>query len=89
MKWFLKWTLRLVFLAVVAVVLLLVFKNTILRMVAEHQIRAETGMDEDRPLLLRPVLASGDHRKSEALQHAGIRWHRIPHHSRIAYRVRC
>jgi uncharacterized protein involved in outer membrane biogenesis len=45
MKWFLKWALRLVFLAVVAVVLLLVFKNTILRMVAEHQIRAETGMD--------------------------------------------
>src|SRR3954464_3083520 len=45
MKWLFKWTLRLVFLAVVAVVLLLVFKNTILRMVAEHQIRAETGMD--------------------------------------------
>jgi len=45
MKWLLKWTLRLVFLAVVAAVLLLVFKNTILRMVAEHQIRAETGMD--------------------------------------------
>jgi len=45
MKWFFKWTLRLVFLAIVAVVLLLVFKDTILRLVAEHQIRAETGMD--------------------------------------------
>jgi uncharacterized protein involved in outer membrane biogenesis len=45
MRRLLKWTLRLVFLAVVAVVLLLVFKNTILRVMAEHQIRAETGMD--------------------------------------------
>jgi hypothetical protein len=45
MKWFFKWALRLVFLAVVAVILLLVFKDTILGMVAEHRIRAETGMD--------------------------------------------
>jgi hypothetical protein len=40
-----KWAIRLVILAVVAVVLLLVFKNTILRMVAEHRIRKETGME--------------------------------------------
>ncbi len=40
-----KWAFRLVALVVVAVVLLLVFKNTILCMVAEHQIRKETGMD--------------------------------------------
>jgi uncharacterized protein involved in outer membrane biogenesis len=45
MKWFLKWAIRMVVLLVVAVVLLLVFKDTILRLVAEHQIRAETGMD--------------------------------------------
>jgi uncharacterized protein involved in outer membrane biogenesis len=45
MKWFFKWAFRIVALLVVAVVLLLVFKDTILRMVAEHQIRAETGMD--------------------------------------------
>jgi|SRR5690348_14662442 len=45
MRRLIKWTLRLVFLAVIAVILLLVFKDTILRMVAEHQIRAETGMD--------------------------------------------
>jgi len=45
MKWLFKWVLRIVVLAVVAVVLLLVFKDTILRMVAEHQIRSETGMD--------------------------------------------
>ena len=44
-KWFLKWTLRLIALVVVATVLLLVFKDTLLRMVAEHQIRAETGME--------------------------------------------
>ena len=45
MKWFFKWALRLVALAVLAIVLLLVFKNTILCMIAEHQIRRETGMD--------------------------------------------
>ncbi len=40
-----KWAIRIIVLVVVVVVLLLVFKDTILRMVAEHQIRAETGMD--------------------------------------------
>ena len=40
-----KWAMRLVILVVVAVVLLLVFKDTILRIVTEHQIRKETGMD--------------------------------------------
>src|SRR5215469_13529893 len=44
-KWSIKWALRIVVLAVVLVVLLLVFKDTVLRMMAEHQIRAETGMD--------------------------------------------
>ena len=45
MKWLFKWVLRLIVLAVLAIALLLVFKDTILRMIAEHQIRAETGMD--------------------------------------------
>jgi uncharacterized protein involved in outer membrane biogenesis len=45
MKWFFKWAFRIVALLVVAVVLLLVFKDTILRMVAEHQIREETGLE--------------------------------------------
>lgn len=45
MKWLLKWILRIVALVILAIVLLLVFKDTILRMVAEHQIRAETGME--------------------------------------------
>jgi hypothetical protein len=45
MKWLFKWALRMVVLVVVAIVLLLVFKDTILRKIAEHQIRAETGMD--------------------------------------------
>ncbi len=45
MKWLFKWAFRIVALIVVAVVLLLVFKDTIFRMVAEHQIREETGMD--------------------------------------------
>ncbi|HEX4263437.1 MAG TPA: hypothetical protein VH597_03785 [Verrucomicrobiae bacterium] len=45
MKWFFKWAFRIVVLCIVLVVLLLVFKDSILRMVAEHQIRAETGMD--------------------------------------------
>jgi uncharacterized protein involved in outer membrane biogenesis len=41
----LKWALRIIALLVIAVILLLVFKDTILRKIAEHQIRAETGMD--------------------------------------------
>jgi hypothetical protein len=45
MKWFFKWAFRIAVLLVVAIVLLLVFKDTILRLVAEHEIRAETGMD--------------------------------------------
>jgi len=45
MKFLFKWALRIVVLAVVAVVLLLVYKDTILRAIAEHQIRAATGMD--------------------------------------------
>lgn len=45
MKFALKWTLRIIALAVLVIVLLLVFKNTILCLVAEHQIRAETGME--------------------------------------------
>jgi uncharacterized protein involved in outer membrane biogenesis len=40
-----KWALRVVVLLVIAVVLLLVFKDTILRKVAEYQIRSQTGMD--------------------------------------------
>ena len=40
-----KWALRIVVLLVIAVVLLLVFKDTILRKIAEHQIRSQTGMD--------------------------------------------
>jgi hypothetical protein len=45
MKWFFKWAIRIVVLCIVAAVLLLVFKDSILRLVAEHQIRAETGME--------------------------------------------
>jgi hypothetical protein len=45
MKWLFKWALRIVFLAVVTIILLLVFKDTILRRVTEYRIRAETGMD--------------------------------------------
>lgn len=44
-KSLIKWTLKIVVLAVVLITLLLVFKDTILRIAAEHQIRAETGMD--------------------------------------------
>jgi len=45
MKWFLKWAFRIVVLCIVAVVLLLIFKDSILCLVAEHQIREETGME--------------------------------------------
>jgi len=40
-----KWTFRLIALFIIAVILLLIFKDTILGMVAEHEIRAQTGMD--------------------------------------------
>jgi len=47
MKWFFKWLLRLFLLAVVLVVILLLSLNSILRVVAEHRIRAQTGMDAE------------------------------------------
>lgn len=40
-----KWALRIVVLVIVAIVLLLVYKDTILRAIAEHQIRVATGME--------------------------------------------
>jgi hypothetical protein len=45
MKWLFKWALRIVVLCIVAVVLLLVFKDSILRLTLEYRIRADTGMD--------------------------------------------
>jgi len=40
-----KWAFRLILLAVVAVVLLLIFKDALLRVAAENRIRRQTGMD--------------------------------------------
>lgn len=45
MKWLFKWAFRVIALLVIAVILVLVFKDTVFRMIAEHQIHAETGMD--------------------------------------------
>jgi len=45
MKRLLKWLFRIIALFVIAVILLLIFKDTILRKIAEHEIRAQTGMD--------------------------------------------
>ena len=47
MKWLFKWLFRLFLLAVVLVVILLLSLNSILRVVAVHQIRAQTGMDAE------------------------------------------
>ena len=47
MKWLLKWLFRLFLLAVVLVVILLLSLNSILRVAAEHRIRAQTGMDAE------------------------------------------
>jgi uncharacterized protein involved in outer membrane biogenesis len=44
-KWIFKWLLRLVVLVVVLVILALVFKDSVLRVVAENRIRSQTGMD--------------------------------------------
>jgi uncharacterized protein involved in outer membrane biogenesis len=47
MKWILKWLIRLFLLAVVLAVILLLSLNSILRVAAEHRIRAQTGMDAE------------------------------------------
>lgn len=44
-KWLFKWLLRLVFAATLLVVLVLVFKDSVLRLLAENRIRTQTGMD--------------------------------------------
>lgn len=45
MKFLFKWLLRLVLLVIVLAVLALVFKDSVLRVVAENRIRQKTGMD--------------------------------------------
>jgi uncharacterized protein involved in outer membrane biogenesis len=46
-RWFFKWVLRLFLLAVVLVVIFLLSLNSILRVLIEHNIRAQTGMDAE------------------------------------------
>ena len=46
-KWLFKWLFRLFLLAVVSIVILLLSLNSILRVWAEHRIRAQTGMDAE------------------------------------------
>jgi hypothetical protein len=46
-RWIFKWTLRLCFLAVVLVIIFLLSLNSILRVLIEHNIRAQTGMDAE------------------------------------------
>jgi uncharacterized protein involved in outer membrane biogenesis len=46
-KWIFKWLFRLFLLAVVLVVICLLSYNSILRVVIEHNIRAQTGMDAE------------------------------------------
>ena len=46
-KWIFKWLLRLFILAVVLVVIFFLSLNSILRVVIEHNIRAQTGMDAE------------------------------------------
>jgi hypothetical protein len=47
MKWIFKWLLRLVILVVVLVVVFFLSLDTILRLVMENRIRAQTGMDAE------------------------------------------
>src|SRR5277367_1003262 len=47
MKWIFKWLVRLFILAVVLVVILFLSLDTILRLVMENRIRAQTGMDAE------------------------------------------
>jgi hypothetical protein len=46
-KWIFKWLFRLFLLAVVLIVVFFLSLNSILRMVIEHNIRAQTGMDAE------------------------------------------
>jgi hypothetical protein len=46
-KWLFKWLFRLFLLAIVSIVILLLSLNSILRVWAEHRIRAQTGMDAE------------------------------------------
>jgi hypothetical protein len=46
-KWIFKWLFRLLILAVVLIVVFFLSLNSILRMVIEHNIRAQTGMDAE------------------------------------------
>src|SRR5271168_490419 len=46
-KWIFKWALRLFLLAVVLIVIFFLSLNSILRVVIEHNIRAQTGMDAE------------------------------------------
>lgn len=46
-KWFIKWVFRLVLLAVALAVALLLSLNSILRVLIEHNIRRQTGMDAE------------------------------------------
>lgn len=46
-KWFVKWVFRLFIVAVVLALVLLFSLNSILRVLIEHNIRAETGMDAE------------------------------------------
>jgi len=47
MKWLFKWLFRLFLLAVILVVILLLSLNSILRVMIENRIRAQTGMDAE------------------------------------------
>ena len=46
-RWFFKWALRLCILVAVFVVIFLLSLNSILRVVIEHNIRAQTGMEAE------------------------------------------
>jgi uncharacterized protein involved in outer membrane biogenesis len=46
-RWFSKWIFRLLFLAVVLVVALVLSFNSLVRVLIEHNIRAQTGMDAE------------------------------------------
>jgi hypothetical protein len=44
-KWLIKWAVRLVLLLVVVAALVLIFKDSVLRLIAEQRLRDRTGMD--------------------------------------------
>lgn len=81
-KFIFKWLLRLVIVAVVLVVVLLLSYNTVLRLIMEHNIRTQTGMDAEigrvHVSLLEPTIEIQNLKIYSTKEFAGAQFIDIP-----------